>query len=70
MSVASALFGLGIALTVLGGIAATVGGLFTLTMMEHMDRRERRRACAVVIVAASVFGVGVFLLGWTSPAIP
>lgn len=70
MSVASALYGLGIALTVLGGVVTAVVGLFALTMWEHFTRRERRRVCTVVSVAAVVFGVGVFLLGWTSPAIP
>lgn len=70
MSVASALFGVGIALTVLGGAVTAMGGIFTLSALEYLDRRQRRKACVVVIVAASVFGVGVFLLGWTSPAVP
>jgi CHASE2 domain-containing sensor protein len=70
MSVASAMYGLGIALTVLGGVVTAVVGLFAMTMWEHFTRREHRRVCAVVIVAAVVFGVGVFLLGWTSPAVP
>lgn len=70
MSVASALYGLGIALTVTGGAVTAVVGLFTLTMWEDFTRRQRRKAYTVVSVAASVFGVGVFLLGWTSPAIP
>lgn len=70
MSVASALFGLGIALTVLGGAVTAMGGIFTLSALEYLDRRKRRKACVVVIVAAVVFGVGVFLLGWTSPAVP
>lgn len=69
MSIESALLGLGIALTVAGGIGTILALAEVLTMIERGSAAERKRAWIVFAVTYTALTIGVFLLGLTIPAV-
>lgn len=70
MSVASALLGLGIALTIAGGIGTFAAIIETLTVISCGEgRATRRRACIFLAVMVGILAAGAFLLGLTIPAV-
>ena len=66
MSIASALLGLGVALTVIGGLGSIAAIIETLTVISC---GEGRRARFFLTVMVSILATGGFLLGLTIPAV-
>lgn len=69
MSIASALLGLGIALTSVGGLGSIFALINLFVEFDMGDELARRRARNLMVVTAAVFSVGGFLLGLTIPAV-
>ena len=70
MSIASALLGLGIALTIAGGIGTFAAIIETLTVISCGEgRATRRRACIFLAVMVGILAAGAFFLGLTIPAV-
>ena len=69
MSIASALLGLGIALTCIGGIGSLFALGNILVEMDMGDAPERERARNFMAVMLAILSVGGFLIGLTVPAV-
>jgi uncharacterized membrane protein YidH (DUF202 family) len=66
VSIVTALFALGLALTIAAGITTFLAIINYLTMLECGDREERQRAGRFLVTAVSVLCIGVFLIGLTA----
>lgn len=69
MSIASALLGLGIALTSVCGLGSIFALINLMVEFDMGDEHSRRRARNLMVVTAAVLFVGGFLLGLTIPAV-
>ena len=69
MSIASAILGLGIALTSVGGLGSIFALINLLVEFDMGDTHERKLARDLMVIMATVLSVGGFLLGLTIPAV-
>ena len=69
MSIASALLGIGIALTSVGGLGSIFALVNLLVEFDMGDAQEWKRARDLMVIMAAALSVGGFLLGLTIPAV-
>ena len=69
MSITSALLGLGIALTSVGGLGSIFAMVNLLVEFDMGDTQERKRARDLMVIVTAVLAIGGFLLGLAIPAV-